>query len=267
MISKQLKEKAKAEKGATEEVEKTTKEKKKERTVTEKTVDTIKMAGKMLGDALFAPLKPLALFARALNSASSGQGIYQKSLQSLGNVLGSVFTPLFLAFSGVVQGVSDWLAQKLLPVLEDFYEVIMTDVISAAMGLEGALNILVKVVKLAAWIVGGLYTAVKSVIKFIYSLIPTVRKDETRGLAESVKTGLRDSLTEFRRQNAPQAQSMGIAEASKRAQLSALNMSPFEQKNLMYLRNISEKADAAAARMNSRPDAAGVLAAGARVGP
>jgi hypothetical protein len=52
--------------------------------------------------------------------------------------------------------------------------------------------------------------------------------------------GLKDTVREFERKNLPQAQLTGLVQASRQAQMAALNMSPFEQRNLQILQRVDQ---------------------------
>jgi hypothetical protein len=63
------------------------------------------------------------------------------------------------------------------------------------------------------------------------------------GFGDDVRKNLGVALQQFRFENAPKSQSMGIAAANMQAQSAAFNMSPFERENLKTLQMIADTMD------------------------
>jgi hypothetical protein len=73
------------------------------------------------------------------------------------------------------------------------------------------------------------------------------------GFTGRMQTNLKEVINEYRIQNAPQAQRMGIAEAAKNAQLAALQMSPFESRMLKLVEKVADAMEKAAAKLPPPP--------------
>lgn len=73
------------------------------------------------------------------------------------------------------------------------------------------------------------------------------------GFTGRMQNNLKEVINEYRIQNAPQAQRMGIAEAAKNAQLAALQMSPFESRMLKLVEKVADSMEKAAAKLPPPP--------------
>jgi hypothetical protein len=225
---------------------------------------------------------------------ASGFRVFMGSIKVLGNVLGSVLTPIFLLGAAVILSLADIISDVLLPNLAAWYEYLFTEGIkwisTLESGVVGAVNILIDAFNLAksgvisfARVLAAIQTNVAAVqevtgdtegaaatrrfsaiLKTTANVLEkdgmTKKLDDKAGIGDALgKLGAKDKdgnpiknlvdripgnlqkvIQEFRMQNAPQSQSMSIAEASRNAQMAAFQMSPFEQKNLELLNKISD---------------------------
>lgn len=68
-------------------------------------------------------------------------------------------------------------------------------------------------------------------------------KKKKSGFMNDFISGLKDISKQFRMENSPQAQMTGIVEASRAAQMAALNVTPFQQKQLQIAQKTAERLD------------------------
>lgn len=80
-------------------------------------------AGKMFSEKLIGSLKPVALFSQAMQASTSGQGVFQRSLNVLGSLLGTLLTPAFVFLAAGVMTAASWLSEKLAPQMEGYYKI------------------------------------------------------------------------------------------------------------------------------------------------
>lgn len=83
---------------------------------------------KVLG-TIVEKLTPMSLLAAAMSSASSGVGVFDKSIKVLGTVLGSVLLPLFVVASTAVLTFADLIGGDLLDAMStmaDYIPIVLT---------------------------------------------------------------------------------------------------------------------------------------------
>lgn len=73
---------------------------------------------KVLG-TIVEKLTPMSLLAAAMGSASSGVGVFEKSIKVLGTVLGTVLLPVFAVAAAAVIAFSDYIGDDLLGIMEE----------------------------------------------------------------------------------------------------------------------------------------------------
>lgn len=253
-------------------------------------------------------LAPLALLGVALGSGTSGFGVFMTAIKLLGSVLGALLLPIFVVLSAAVYSVATYLMDALLPVLGDYYALVIGAATQAVDVLSAAFETAKTVILIFAEVVGSTIqtmfalgeAVVTAIVDFAkkYGLaiahlsgmggvagLGTAGANAFRGsaagdLGASIATlfkekmkeadmdrklgarggkgdqtlggrfqeGLTATIQELRRSMGPQAQTFGIAQASRQAQLAALNISPFESKMLKFSFDVLQKMDEAIAK-------------------
>lgn len=257
---------------------------------------------KVLG-TIVEKLTPMSLLAAAMSSASSGVGVFEKSITVLGTVLGSVLLPVFVVATAAVVAFADAISGDLLSAMEEMLKYVPIALTGLSM-LGDAAKDAAKFVK--AWtsvMIGAMRSAGMNVPAFDPDLkpvrpganvdgetgkpgriptaneLPTVPQPKgagggvqagggvggkgptpqtgagqganlSRGLFGELVVGLQETIKELRMSSGPRAQIMDVAGVNRAATMAALNLSPFERKNLEMLERLFRKLEEAVAKLN-----------------
>jgi hypothetical protein len=88
------------------------------------------MMGLLVGK-LIAVLAPVAILAAAISANTSGFSVFLSSAKLLGTVLGAMLLPVFLGLGAATYLLADYIENNLLNNIEEWYNVIIDDIIPA----------------------------------------------------------------------------------------------------------------------------------------
>ena len=89
---------------------------------------------------IVSALSPISLVNNALAQTGSGLGVFQSAVQLLGSTLAPLLLPVFVGLAAAVVAASDYIWDKLLPVLGDWYNWIFGTAIPAIKSFCDALS-------------------------------------------------------------------------------------------------------------------------------
>lgn len=228
--------------------------------------------------ALGAALTPLAMAATVINSTLSGFQLVTASIKVFAATVAPVLMPFFFLLAAGLTYLSDKIWQDIAPALQSWYQTIITHlapavatIIDAFTAAARAINALFgssphKIEKQAADLEemmtrglqplltgAGNFTGSKGAGGSFDGPPPSSIELIAGGVAKAVFGGgggggnnplsgfgaaMKDVLKEFQSQMGPRASFSGLAQASRNAQLAALNSSPFEVKVLERMQHV-----------------------------
>ena len=208
----------------------------------------------------------LGVLATALSAPVSGLQVFGQAVKTIGTALAPILLPISTLMSTAALAFSEVITGALAPVMEDWFELILTNGISA-------IEFFIEVIQGATEALQDLWDAIpesddnqsaevagsyrESLRMFglpdevVDKLAPTIGAesrvagggtgDEESSAASAVRRGLGDTLRSLRMSMGPRASTSSLTSVGNQAQLAALNSDPIEARMLKVQQDMLAK--------------------------
>ncbi|MDY3554758.1 hypothetical protein R5W24_003887 [Gemmata sp. JC717] len=185
----------------------------------------IDVLGKLV-TALSPVLGPLQMLGQALQSNISGFQMIDQATKVLATTIGPIFLPIMTLFSAYILAVSEVVAERLLPMMDEWFGLVMEQGVPA-------LTILISVITFAADAVMVFVQAYMQAVAWIQRqlnrLNPFAAAPDAMGdSGGKVKRGINDTIESLKRSMGPKAQISGLGSVAQQVQMAALSQDPLQ---------------------------------------